>query len=105
MASTSSYYRLSLSPSFYIDVPTSFFPPSHDTYIPFLHKAMNATDAKSFSHLLHRYGGSPIGSFASIASAPLFQSIHGPAPMTPSIPHAMFMDVTHDNETPAQKVL
>ncbi|KAI9136440.1 glucanotransferase domain of glycogen debranching enzyme-domain-containing protein [Paraphysoderma sedebokerense] len=64
-----------------------------------IREAMQAWDTKELSRLIHRYSGDPVGSFKSAVFAP------NPSIMTlkPSAPHAIFMDCTHDNETPAQK--
>ncbi|TXT04967.1 hypothetical protein VHUM_03787 [Vanrija humicola] len=77
-------------------------------------EAYNGNDNKEFARLLYRFGvGKPIGSMAGAVLSekselpPLY---HGGAPrpciVTPlpgSAPHAVFYDVTHDNESPAHK--
>ncbi|TPX32139.1 hypothetical protein SmJEL517_g04720 [Synchytrium microbalum] len=84
-----------------------------------IREAMNAWDAQELSRLVHRYGGEPVGSLtfppehfplqmlghemdSSVFSASddaedLIIHVRG------SPPHALFMDCTHDNETPHQK--
>ncbi|KAI7871254.1 glycogen debranching enzyme [Spinellus fusiger] len=75
-------------------------------------EAMQAWDTHELSRLVHRHGGKPVGSmdqdmtwkcvpynrsgFEQVYSIPVS---HG------STPRALFMDCTHDNETPFQKRL
>ncbi|KAK4685222.1 glycogen debranching enzyme, partial [Tremellales sp. Uapishka_1] len=77
-------------------------------------EAYNGNDNKDFSRLLYRFGvGKPIGSMdaACLTSAeelapPFGKGPTRPALVTPlqgSVPHAVFYDVTHDNETPHDK--
>jgi glycogen debranching enzyme len=77
-------------------------------------EAYNAGDNKELSRLLYRYGvGKPIGSMdAACLSFPgELPCLYGKAaprpciitPLQGSVPHAVFYDVTHDNETPADK--
>ncbi|KAJ1797074.1 bifunctional 4-alpha-glucanotransferase/amylo-alpha-1,6-glucosidase, partial [Coemansia sp. RSA 2399] len=78
-----------------------------------IREAIQAWDPKEMSRLAHRYGGRPIGSLAvDCLGEPGFFTddehggtrIHGVvAPLNASLPHAIFFDWTHDNETPAQK--
>lgn len=58
-----------------------------------IREAMSANDSWELGRLCHRHGGNYVGSFIS----PF------PTPIRPCIPGALFMDCTHDNETPAQK--
>lgn len=88
-----------------------------------IREAMQAWSTAELSRLVHRHGGRPIGSFeldeisrpdartpstsptqaeheipeANGASREIVRNIK------PTIVHALFMDCTHDNETPAQK--
>ncbi|KAI8815426.1 glucanotransferase domain of glycogen debranching enzyme-domain-containing protein [Cladochytrium replicatum] len=82
-----------------------------------IREAMNAWDSFELSRLVHRQGGQPVesipleilghrihrphasmnGNHHSKASPDLFIEVKG------SAPHALFMDCTHDNETPHQK--
>lgn len=72
-----------------------------------IREAMQAWSVEELSRLVHRHGGRPIGSFSN---QPLnnFAKINEPGVKnhffaTSSNIHALFMDCTHDNETPAQK--
>ncbi|KAJ2674472.1 bifunctional 4-alpha-glucanotransferase/amylo-alpha-1,6-glucosidase [Coemansia sp. RSA 1085] len=78
-----------------------------------IREAMQAWDPHEMSRLAHRHGGRPIGSLAlDCLGEPGFftDDEHGGAridgivaPLSGSLPHAMFFDCTHDNEMPAQK--
>ncbi|SCV05116.1 LANO_0H00386g1_1 [Lachancea nothofagi CBS 11611] len=86
-----------------------------------IREAMQAWSAEELSRLVHRHGGRPIGSykflpldeFAYPADAHDMGSedsrasrdieINIPKTLTATPPHALFMDCTHDNETPFQK--
>lgn len=89
-----------------------------------IREAMQAWSTGELSRLVHRHGGRPIGSFEvdevskSEIRSPLASpkktkngavNGHGDASreiirrIKPSPVHALFMDCTHDNETPAQK--
>lgn len=63
----------------------------------------NGHDAKEESRLLYRFGvNKPIGSM----DAACLSKVEGNTTIVPlqgSSPHALFMDLTHDNETPSKK--
>ncbi|KAJ2808305.1 bifunctional 4-alpha-glucanotransferase/amylo-alpha-1,6-glucosidase [Coemansia guatemalensis] len=78
-----------------------------------IREAMQAWDSHEMSRLAHRHGGRPIGSLAlDCLGEPGFFTddehggtrVHGiVAPLSASLPHAIFFDCTHDNQVPAQK--
>lgn len=58
-----------------------------------IREAMGANDSWELGRLCHRHGGNYVGSFVP----------QSPLALRPCLPGALFMDCTHDNETPAQK--
>lgn len=71
-----------------------------------IREAMQAWSVEELSRLVHRHGGRPIGSFSRqpmdvFEKEGAVDEVHH---LTQSSNiHALFMDCTHDNETPAQK--
>lgn len=83
-----------------------------------IREAMQAWSVEELSRLIHKHGGRPIGSlswlpldeFAYPASsepkpgkyAECNSELEIPKVLSNQAPHALFMDCTHDNQTPAQ---
>nr|KAJ3421054.1 hypothetical protein HK105_004624 [Polyrhizophydium stewartii] len=84
-----------------------------------IREAMNAWDPQELSRVVHRQGGSPVGSFTipaeyypydilghsinSVFYEPLDEESSVVVELRGSRPHSLLMDCTHDNETPHQK--
>ncbi|CAG8588637.1 10334_t:CDS:10, partial [Racocetra persica] len=77
-----------------------------------IREAMQAWDSHELSRLVHRHGGKPVGSIddACLSDTSTYTDANeysetpcSIVPLTGSNPHALFMDCTHDNETPHQK--
>ncbi|EGS18986.1 glycogen debranching enzyme-like protein [Thermochaetoides thermophila DSM 1495] len=81
-----------------------------------IREAMQAWSTGELSRLVHRYGGRPIGSFEvdEISTSEVRTMVNGTSNgeeytreiirrIKPVTVQALFMDCTHDNETPAQK--
>ncbi|KAK3819132.1 MAG: glycoside hydrolase family 13 protein [Linnemannia elongata] len=76
-----------------------------------IREAMQAWEPRELSRLVHRHGISPVGCMdrTSLCEDVPWTGPDGKTmpsrvtPLVPSHPHALFMDCTHDNETPNQK--
>ncbi|KAG0357454.1 hypothetical protein BGZ54_000334, partial [Gamsiella multidivaricata] len=76
-----------------------------------IREAMQAWDPRELSRLIHRHGVKPVGCMdrASLCEDVPWTGPDGKTvpsrvmPLVGSHPHALFMDCTHDNETPNQK--
>lgn len=81
-----------------------------------IREAMQANDVKELSLLVHKHGGRPIGLLAWLPlddftypvdldqqTLSLYSQVGISQPVVSAGPHALFMDCTHDNETPTQK--
>ncbi|RIA84467.1 glycoside hydrolase family 13/133 protein [Glomus cerebriforme] len=76
-----------------------------------IREAMQAWDPRELSRLVHRHGGKPIGSMKeteclTTVCKDLNRKSDTQCLVTPllgSKPHALFIDCSHDNETPHQK--
>ena len=61
-------------------------------------QGLNASNAQQFSEKIFVYGGPPVGSLSECENEDNVRRL------VPSSPFAMFMDVTHDNPPPNEKV-
>ncbi|KAK2879423.1 hypothetical protein FQN49_000883 [Arthroderma sp. PD_2] len=70
-----------------------------------IREAMQAWSTGELSRLVHRHGGRPIGSFEIdlLSHGDHMESNQIVKQLQYTPLHALFMDCTHDNETPAQK--
>ncbi|CAG8477962.1 4253_t:CDS:10 [Cetraspora pellucida] len=77
-----------------------------------IRESMQAWDSHELSRLVHRHGGKPVGSIDAecLIDTSTYTNVDESSempcfivPLTGSNPHALFMDCTHDNETPHQK--
>ena len=58
-----------------------------------IREAMSAYNCRELGRQIHRYGGRPVGAF--------YQDSSKVQKLQPSLPHALFMDYTHDNQPSA----
>ena len=62
-----------------------------------IREAMHADDSWDLGRLIHRYSGIPVGSVCTA-----LRKVGNVNSCLRSLPQAMFVDCTHDNETPAE---
>ena len=71
-----------------------------------IREAIQAWSPKVLSRLCYNYGGDPAGSIVKRPDylvADIENDSGAEATLVGSAPHALFMDCTHDNETPFQR--
>eukprot|EP01132_Coremiostelium_polycephalum_P009283 gene9283-11379_t len=74
-----------------------------------IREAMVCHDSSELGRVCHRYGGKPICSITDVPYQSKFPSggnisqVYNVTPLSPALPPALFMDCTHDNETPFVK--
>nr|AOE43282.1 glycogen debranching enzyme/amylo-alpha-1,6-glucosidase [Rostrostelium ellipticum] len=71
-----------------------------------IREAMVCHDSWELGRVTHRYGGRPVASLLAPHEHSRFVASPHPyevQPLAPHLPPALFMDCTHDNQTPAQK--
>ena len=72
-----------------------------------IRESMSAWDNQEFSRIIHKYGGRPVGSFMMDANSAsptwLYENNDAVILHRGSVPHALLMECTHDNETPIQR--
>ncbi|CAG8499340.1 1617_t:CDS:10 [Racocetra fulgida] len=68
-----------------------------------IREAMQAWDSHELSRLVHRHGGKPVDASTYTDVDEYSETPCCIVPLVGSNPHALFMDCTHDNETPHQK--
>lgn len=68
-----------------------------------IREGLSAWDSHELGRLVYKYGGSPVGAFSLSTAVEDNDDIGGGAALSGQVAHALFLDWTHDNPSPAEK--